>query len=223
MRLAALSHTEMAGELAMLQTAMSSAVESRLGRSPSNTFHVEVMHELATEFQKMEDRRSWLERPTVTICVLLLGPWTGQARLADHLDEDAGQLRVELAIGWEADAELEALRTSVARIWDLVLGSVDGLSSLIASMSTAGVLLKGRINAATADGVCWGSYSMLVVVVSLFLELKTKLEELEFVHSADMTKDEADALLIRVCAALDSLALHVSSSLAHNPPNGAGE
>jgi hypothetical protein len=202
---------------------MSSAVESRLGRSPSDTFHVEVMHELATEFQKMEDRRSWLERPTERICVLLLGPRTGQARLADHLDEDAGELRVELALGREVDAELEALRTSVARVWDLVLGSADGLSSMVASMSTAGELLEGRIDAATTDGVYWGSSSMLVAIVSLFLELKTKLEELKSVHNADMTKDDADALLIRVCAALDSLASHVSSSVAHNPPNGAGE
>jgi hypothetical protein len=104
------------------------------------------------------------------------------------------------------DAELEALRTSVARVWDLVLGSADGLSSMVASMSTAGELLEGRIDAATTDGVYWGSSSVLVAVVSLFLELKTKLEELKSVHNADMTKDDADSLLIRVCAALDSLA-----------------
>jgi hypothetical protein len=64
------------------------------------------------KFQKMEDRCSRLERPTMRIYDLLLGPPAGRARLADHLDEVVRQLRVELVAWWEADAELEALRTS---------------------------------------------------------------------------------------------------------------
>jgi hypothetical protein len=64
----------------------------------------------------MEDRRSWLERPTMRIYDLLLGPPAGRARLADHLDEAVGQLRVELVARWEADAELEALWTSAVRV-----------------------------------------------------------------------------------------------------------
>jgi hypothetical protein len=47
---------------------------------------------------------------------LLLGPPAGRARLADHLDEAVGQLRVELVARWEADAELEALWTSAVRV-----------------------------------------------------------------------------------------------------------
>jgi hypothetical protein len=50
MRLVALRHTEMAGELAMLQAVVSIVVESVLGRSPNDTFHVEKVSELAAEF-----------------------------------------------------------------------------------------------------------------------------------------------------------------------------
>jgi hypothetical protein len=51
MQIAALHHTEMAGELAMLQMALSSTIEFTLGRSPDETFWVEVMDELVAEFQ----------------------------------------------------------------------------------------------------------------------------------------------------------------------------
>jgi hypothetical protein len=53
MRLAALRHTEMVGELAVLRAAVSSATKFVLGCSPSDTFRVEVEGELAAEFQKM--------------------------------------------------------------------------------------------------------------------------------------------------------------------------
>jgi hypothetical protein len=79
MWLVALRHIEMAGELAVLRVAVSSAVKLVLGLSPSDTFHVEVVGELAAEFQKMEDRHSQLERPTMMICDLLPGPPTGRA------------------------------------------------------------------------------------------------------------------------------------------------
>jgi hypothetical protein len=36
----------------------------------------------------------------------------------------------------EADAELEALQTLTAQVWDLVLDNADGPSSLAASVST---------------------------------------------------------------------------------------
>jgi hypothetical protein len=49
-RLSSLHHTKMTGELAALQAMLSSAVELVLGRSPDNTFHVEVMGKLATKF-----------------------------------------------------------------------------------------------------------------------------------------------------------------------------
>jgi hypothetical protein len=42
-----------------------------------------------------------------------------------------------------ADAKLEALRTSIVQVRDLVLDNVDVLSSLAASMSMMVELLKG--------------------------------------------------------------------------------
>jgi hypothetical protein len=56
-----------------------------------------------------------------------------------------------------------------------------------------------------------------------FSKLKIELEVLGSRRSADLTEDEADALWIRVCVASDSLALHVPSSVACNPPDGVGE
>jgi hypothetical protein len=50
----------MVGEIAMFRVAVSSVMESVLGLSPSNTAHVEVVGELATEFQKIEGHRSKL-------------------------------------------------------------------------------------------------------------------------------------------------------------------
>jgi hypothetical protein len=50
MRLAPLRHIEMAGELVALQVVVSSIANSVLGRSPGDTFCVEVVGELATEF-----------------------------------------------------------------------------------------------------------------------------------------------------------------------------
>jgi hypothetical protein len=46
----------------------------------------------------------------VRICDLLLGSPPGRARMADCLDEAAGQLGVELPAR-QVDTELEALRT----------------------------------------------------------------------------------------------------------------
>jgi hypothetical protein len=87
---------------------------------------------------------------------LLLKPPHGQAQLADHLDEVTGQLGAELATRRWADAELEALRTSAARVWDMMLDNVDRPFFLVASMSMAVELLEGRINAAAANEVRWG-------------------------------------------------------------------
>jgi hypothetical protein len=71
----------------MLQVTVSSAVESALGHSPNETFHMEVVGELVMKFQKLEEWHSQLERPAMRICDLLLRPPLGRARLADHLDE----------------------------------------------------------------------------------------------------------------------------------------
>jgi hypothetical protein len=87
----------MARELAALWVVVSSAVDSELGCSPNGTLCVDIMGELVTEFQKLEEQTSRLERLVVRINDLLLGPPPGQARLADHLDEAARQFWVELA------------------------------------------------------------------------------------------------------------------------------
>jgi hypothetical protein len=65
-----------------------------------------------------------------------------------------------------------------------VLGSVAGPSSLTASMSTTVELLERRIDVATANKVCYGTHSALVVIMSHFLELKASLEVLVSGHNA---------------------------------------
>jgi hypothetical protein len=55
MRVTAFCHTKMAGELATLQAAVSSAVELVLGHSPDETFRVEVVGELVAKFQRLEE------------------------------------------------------------------------------------------------------------------------------------------------------------------------
>jgi hypothetical protein len=89
MRITALHHTEMVGELAIRRVAMSSAVELVLGCSPDKTFWVEAVGVVGAEFQKLEERFSRLERPSVRICDMLLGP---RARLADCPDEPLDSL-----------------------------------------------------------------------------------------------------------------------------------
>jgi hypothetical protein len=51
----------MAKELAMLRVMVFSTMESVHGRSPNDAFCVELVGELATEFQKIKDQRSRLE------------------------------------------------------------------------------------------------------------------------------------------------------------------
>jgi hypothetical protein len=66
---------------------VSSATESAIGCLPNDTIRMEVLGELVTEFQKLEEWCSRLKRPAVRICDLLLGPPPGRARLADHMDK----------------------------------------------------------------------------------------------------------------------------------------
>jgi hypothetical protein len=75
-----------------------------------------------------------------------------------------------------------------------VLGNVDGLSSLAASLSMVAELLEGRIDTMAANGVRWGTQSALVVALSHFPELKSELELLESRRNADLTDDQFDAL-----------------------------
>jgi hypothetical protein len=65
MQLAALRHTKMAEELATFQAAVSSTVESVLERSPNEIFHMEVVDELVSKFQRLEERLSRLGVPSL--------------------------------------------------------------------------------------------------------------------------------------------------------------
>jgi hypothetical protein len=72
--------------------------------------------------------------------------------------------------------ELEAMWTAATLVRDLVLGGVDGPSSLAASLSMLAELLEGRIDFAATKGVRWGTRSVLVAALSHFPELKSELE-----------------------------------------------
>jgi hypothetical protein len=153
MWIAALRHTEISGEIAMLQATVSYVVEFALGHSPDEAFWVEVMDELVVKFQKLEEQHSQLEWPSARIFDMLLGPPSGRAHLADRLEKVAKQLGAELAARREADAGLEGLQTLATRIWDLVLDGADGPSSLVTSLFTVAELLEGGVNAAATNGV----------------------------------------------------------------------
>jgi hypothetical protein len=116
MRAAAIRHIAMVGELATLQVAVTSAVELVLGRTPNETFRLEIVDELVAQFWKLEELCSRLERPGAKIYDLLLRLPLDQARWANRLDEAAGRLEAELTAQRQVNTELEALWTLVARV-----------------------------------------------------------------------------------------------------------
>jgi hypothetical protein len=59
------------------------------------TFRMEVVDEMVAEFQKQEERRSWLERPSARVYDLILGPPSNWTLLADRLEEAIERLSVE--------------------------------------------------------------------------------------------------------------------------------
>jgi hypothetical protein len=75
-----------------------------------------------------------------------------------------------------------------------VLDITDGLSSLVASLSTVVEMLEGRVDSAAANGVRWGTRSTLVATLSHFPKLEPELELLESEHSTDLTEDQVDGL-----------------------------
>jgi hypothetical protein len=180
MWIADLHHTEMAKQLAMLRAAFSSAAKFVLRWSPTEAFWVEVVDELATEFQKSEEQRYHLEKPDVRLYDLILGAPSDRARLANWLG-------AEQATQQEADTEQEALWSSATRVCDLVLKRADEPSSFVASLSWMVELLQDRIDAAAANGVCWSTWSALAITLLHFLELGTELELLGSRRNADLT------------------------------------
>jgi hypothetical protein len=62
----------------VLWAAVSYVVECVLRCSPTKAFWVDVVNELATEFQKQEERRSHREKSSVRVYDLILGPHFGR-------------------------------------------------------------------------------------------------------------------------------------------------
>jgi hypothetical protein len=119
------------------------------------------------------------------------------------------------------NAELEALQTSVSSVRDLVLGHASGSSSLAASLAMVVKEVENRVNTTVANGFRWGARSALVVILSHFPELKSKLELIGSGQDANLSDNQVNALCPLVSVASDSLASLVPSSLAHEPPNDA--
>jgi hypothetical protein len=63
----------------------------------------------------------------------------------------------------------------------------------------------------------------MVAAVSHFPEVDADLEVLRSGRNAGLTEGEVDALWSRVHKTIDSLASHVPSSIARNPPDSEGE
>jgi hypothetical protein len=84
-------------------------------------------------------------------------------------------------------------------------------------------LLEGRVDAAATNRVRWGTRSALLVALSHFLALEPELELLGSGHNEDLIEDQEYALWTWLRAASDSLVSHVHPSVAHGPPDGAGE
>jgi hypothetical protein len=170
--------------------------EFTLVRSPNETFQVEVVDELVAKFQKLDERRSWYEQPSMRIYDLLIGPPSSWSRLAGRLDKAIEQLGVELATWREVNAELEALRALATWVQDLVQDWADGSSSLAASMSMATALLEGHVDAIIANVVHWQTQSMLVTTLSHLPELEAELELLRSSYNTALMEDQVDALWI---------------------------
>jgi hypothetical protein len=75
-----------------------------------------------------------------------------------------------------------------------VLGRPDWTSSLVASLSSMVEKIEDSMDTAAANGVCWGTRSMLVATLSHFPELGTEMELLRCRHNVDLMEDLVDAL-----------------------------
>jgi hypothetical protein len=98
---------------------------------------------------------------------------------------------------------LEALHSSAAWAQDLVLGDADGSSLLVTSMSLVAEWLEGQIDATAANGVHWGSRSVLVAAVLHFPELEADMKVLGLGRNAGLIEDKVCALWSRMCRAAD--------------------
>jgi hypothetical protein len=76
----------------------------------------------------------------------------------------------------------------------LVLDGIDMLSSLAGSLFMLVELLECRLDITTANGVRWGTRSVMVAALSHFPKLKNELGLLGSGRNANQTEDEVDAL-----------------------------
>jgi hypothetical protein len=86
MQIAALYHTKMAEELAMLWAVVSSTTKFELGRSRNETFRAEVVDDLVAKFWRQDEWSACLERPRARVCDLILGAASDRAQLDEQLD-----------------------------------------------------------------------------------------------------------------------------------------
>jgi hypothetical protein len=118
---------------------------------------VEVLNELTTKLQGLEELCSRLKGPGMRIYILLLASPSGQVRWPDRLEEVARQLEAALAGRHQVDAELEVMQTFAALVRDLILGEASGPSSLAMSLSMVAEEVENWINTTAANGVRWGT------------------------------------------------------------------
>jgi hypothetical protein len=85
-----------------------------LGRSPNETFQVEITDEQVAQFRKLEELCSQLEWPSMRIYDLLIGPPPDPARWADCLDKATRRLEAKLIAWRQLNTKLDALRTLAA-------------------------------------------------------------------------------------------------------------
>jgi prophage DNA circulation protein len=130
----------------------------------------------------------------------------------DHLEQAIRRIK---SGHHEVDAELEGFWSSATQVQNMVLGGPTGMSSLVASLSSAAELIKGCINIVAANLVHWGTGSVLASTLSHFLQLETELELLGRRHKADLMKDQVDALWTKTHRALESLVSCIILMIAH--------
>jgi hypothetical protein len=90
--------------------------------------------------------------------------------------------------------EHEAFRCSATWVCGLVLGRSDETPPLAVALSPSMELTEGHVHAATINGVQWGSWLALTMVLSHFPELESKLELLGSGYNTHLTSDEMETL-----------------------------
>jgi hypothetical protein len=145
----------------MLWAAVSLAAQSILERLPVDASQAGVVGEIVAKFQEQAKWCSHLEASGSRVYDLVLGPVDGRAHLVARLEEAVRQL-------WVMQDELQALRSSATRIWDLVLERSDEMPSLAVALSSTVERIEGRVDAAATNGVHWEPRLALIAVLLHF-------------------------------------------------------